>query len=265
MPLFYAVARNRGICWGLLYFAFLPVHAASIFESIEENRVVSLYGRIKAYNSENQDQFSSIFDERLVGDPNNPEIIRLGMDLQLPGSGVDGQGVSYQSMTSTTSGFAFEGLADVNVSGYAPPPVQVEGEGFSLVDFKYQFRISQPQEIQLDMSSQIGMNLDDDFLFSFRDALGNYVWAAVGVVGEDGIPTRTFSKRLILPAGDYTIDAQVAARSQLLGNNSSAGRTWAKFAVSAVPEPSPLSLAALGLLAFGALSRVKSRERFLMA
>jgi hypothetical protein len=263
MSLFFLATPIRGVGLCVLCFSLLSAHAATIFEPIQEVRSVNIFGRIKAYNGDTQDQSSSTFDEKVFGDPNNPEVIRLGMDLQLPGSGVDGQGIAIQSMTGYGSGFSFEGLADVNVSGYSTPPVQAEGEGLSLINFNYQFRVSERQEIQLDMSSQIGLNLDDDFLFSFRDERGNYVWAAVGIVGDDGNPTRTFSKRLVLPAGNYTIDAQIAARSRLLGNSSSAGRTWAKFAVSAVPEPSSLSLGMIGLMIIGPIcfrSRLLSRR-----
>lgn len=232
-----------------------PAHAV-IFEPVSQSRSVHISAQLNAFNFATQETSSAVFNDSDHSLPDGWDPLRLGMNIELPESNCFGQGVASQSLIAGSSSIQFSGLADVNISGSPSFPYMLEGMGEVVVASEYKFKLSVTQDIELQMDSTIGDFRDDDYKFAFTSSDGA-IWASTGVIDEQGEQVRSFKRRFTLPPGEYTISTQLTALSALSGDSGFAGRTWAEFSVTVVPEPSALWMSSLG----GALVLVSRARR----
>jgi hypothetical protein len=220
--------------------------SAGTFEGVSKSGSVQIFGDLSSFNFETQGSYSETFNESDGADSGDWQSLKKGMNIELPGGSGFGQGIAKQDTSSSGESIKFSGLADVNVSGISSYPVELQGSGGASVKFEYKFRVASIQEVELNMDSVVGRFDDDDYTFVFKSGQGGVVWGSTGVI-ENGEAKRTFSRRLVLAPGDYSINVSLSANSYLSGSTSSAGRSWANFSVSAVPEPRVALMFAVGV------------------
>ncbi|RZI85806.1 MAG: PEP-CTERM sorting domain-containing protein [Rubrivivax sp.] len=217
-------------------FGAFSVHGATM-EPVSQSRSVQMLGDLNAFNYETQESSWADFNDGAQSLPDGWDPLRLGMDISIPDGNCFGQGMASQTLVAGTKSIEFTGLADVNVAGIESFPYQLEGSGSAYVDIEYSFRIDAAQSVVLAMDSSIGNFREDDFIFAFKSASGDYIWADTAVVNERGDVERSFSRQFLLQPGQYTLSAHLTAFSAMSAATSFSGRTWAQFSVSAVPEP----------------------------
>lgn len=252
-----ALFRLSVVTVGLLAFHEASC-AAPLFQPVSHERSVSITGALRLYDVATQDQQRAEFNDSRQSEPGPlAELpLRLGMGIELAGGTCFGQGIASQLVTVEEDRFSFEGVADVNMSGYTSYPYFLEGEGNANVRFSYKFLVSQPQEILLFMDSGVGSFKEDDFKFSLKHG-EDYIFSETSVFNQNDEIERSFSRRFVLAPGEYSVSAVLAADSRVFNDSSFAGRSWAKFSVTAVPEPGT----ALLFLTGGFLVLVLSRRR----
>lgn len=219
------------------------VAVGATFEPLSQSRSVELFAKLDAVNFETMERDSAVFNDS-HSLPAGWDPLQMGMDINLLES-CFGQGVAKQDFTARGESIHFEGLADVNISGFANYPFIFEGVGGASVALDYRFAVTKATDVELFMNSSIGMYRDDDYTFSISTIAGQTLWSSVGVV-EGGEPTRTFSTRLTLGAAEYVVKANLRASSAFSDGYSTAGRTWAQFSVTAIPEPHAVFLVLFG-------------------
>lgn len=242
------VARQAPFLVAWMFCAsYAAAESIDIFESIEQQRTVAISASLSAYNFETLTNSSADFDEFDEALPNEVLPLRLGMNIDLKDAFCYGQGMASQSLIVGPSSIQFDSVADINLSGMGGYPFNLNGSGGASTGLSYSFRLREAQLIDLSMSSSIGAYRDDDFSFSLKSETGTLVWGATAIVGSDGDVTRSFSSHLLLGPGVYTVSVRLNAFSNLTNDMSMAGRTTARFAISAVPEPHAIWLALLGV------------------
>ncbi len=229
----------------------LTSHAGSL-EFVRQIGFVEISGDLRAFDIDNQKTTIATFSDSAFSHPGDLNPLRKGMDISMAEPSCFGQGVAYQSLVARPGSIHFVGTADVNVSGFASYPYMLEGSGGALVRVEYAFNVEQGQVIELSMDSGVGDFQDDEYKFSLKSLGGSYVWANTGVIGDDGGVMRKFKRQFTLEAGTYVVNAELAANSFLAGGNSVAGRTWAEFSISPVPEPHAAWMSLAGIFVLGA-------------
>jgi hypothetical protein len=217
----------------------------TVFHPVTQLRSVDISGELRVFDTETRETESVLYRDERKSSPDDPLSVpmRLGMDINL--GTCFGQGIAVQSLTLDLNSIAFEGTADVNMNGYVSQPKVLDGSGSAEVRFAYSFRVDAPQMVRLAMNSTVGDFRDDDFKFALSIG-GQVLWAATSVTGDDGIASRDFYRDLMLGPGVYDIQTTLGAGSSILGDYSFAGRTWAEFSISAVPEPQIWMMLAFG-------------------
>lgn len=229
----------------------LPSHAGAL-EFVRQIGFVEISGDLRAFDIDSQKTTFATFNDSAFSDAGDSSPLRKGMDISMAEPSCFGQGVAYQSLVARPESIRFVGAADVNMSGFASYPYVLEGSGGALVKVEYEFNVERGQVIELEMDSGVGDFQDDEYKFSLKSLGGSYVWANTGVIGDDGGVMRKFKRHFTLEAGTYIVNAELAANSFLVGGNSVAGRTWAEFSISPVPEPDAVWLSLAGMLLVGA-------------
>lgn len=225
---------------------------AIAFEPLRQSRSVEISGEIRSFNFQTLENQSAVFSDDSHSLPDGWDPLRLGMNISLPDDVCFGQGVATQSLTAGGSAIKFSGIADVNISGFPTYPYMLNGRGDARVAMEYSFNVAHEQAIELWINSAVAPYQDDDFSFRLVSSSGELIWWNTAVLNEQGETSREIKKNLLLQPGEYTVAAVLRASSNLSGDYSSAGRTWAEFGITAitpVPEPSSSLMTALGLLA----------------
>jgi len=237
-------------------------HAAA-FAPIAQQRLVSVSGNVAIIDNETGGTWTDDFaDSRSTAvDDFGPGTLAVGMGLRLETdhAAVYDDGHTHLASTLGADRISFEGLVDVNASGYADYPFMTHGYGNSHLSFEYRFSVAQDTSVLLAMSSATRPD-SNEYQFRLARADGSIVWNSTVLTDEYDVPHTSFSQGLTLGAGAYTLTASLHANSYLDSGVNVAGRASAEFTLSAVPEPSTLALAAagLGLLAWRGRRRLHS-------
>lgn len=228
-------------------FASAPAFSSQVtlFHPLAEHRVVAISGELRLFDTDTRETESAVFQDRRESLPSDPLSVpmRLGMDINV--GTCFGQGIATQSLFIGGDKIVFEGTADVNMNGYASQPKMLDGIGGAEVGFGYRFRLDAPQTVRVALDSTVGDFREDDFKFSLTTG-DQVVWAATAVTGDDGLASRNFYRDLLLGPGVYDLRSTLTASSSISGDYAFAGRTWAAFSVSAVPEPHAWLMLLLG-------------------
>lgn len=249
------------IILGFCVFLISGVSAnAQIFESVSLNRDVNINGELRGFDLSSGATIRADYADKQTGEGKG-STISVGMSLELAEAASFGQGIASQSFTANGNEINFLGLADVNVDGYPAYPFQVEGSGTVSAAVRYEFKVAKPTDLILKMNSVVGEFRDEDFSFILSDKAGRIVWASTGVVSDSGGTTRDYEKTLKIATGDYVLQTALSAQSSMSGSASFAGRAWAQFSISAVPEAPGWGMSMMGLGLTYACVRRRQRLR----
>lgn len=255
------VARQAPFLVAWMFCAsYAAAESIDIFESIEQQRTVAISASLSAYNFETLTNSSADFDEFDEALPNEVLPLRLGMNIDLKDAFCYGQGMASQSLIVGPSSIQFDSVADINLSGMGGYPFNLNGSGGATTGLTYSFRLREAQLIDLSISSSIGAYRDDDFSFSLKSEDSRLIWGATAVINAEGDVTRSFSNLILLGPGVYTVSAQLNAYGNLTNDLAMAGRTTARFSISAVPEPSTYFMTFAGLLGICLLRPQRRRD-----
>jgi hypothetical protein len=220
---------------GLLAWCALASAQAGTFVRIAQERRASTSASLQLLDQETgkasstADQRESFIKRRNFGTAE----LDVGVSIRLADL-LSGDGRSFQRSTPGAEEIRFEGLADVNVAGYAPYPLLGTGSGQAGTSFSYTFELQQTVVINLQMNSVVGRYGDEDYRFRLWDTLSEQdIWTAVIVDDDVTGPTRSFSRLIKLAPGTYNVTASVTAASFLYDTTQWAGRTDANFEITA--------------------------------
>lgn len=217
----------------------------TLLHPVTQLRSVNISGELRLFDTDTRETESVVYSDTKQSSPDDPLSVpmRLGMDINL--GTCFGQGIAAQSLVISEDKIAFEATADVNMNGYASQPKVLDGTGGAEVRFGYSFRVDAPLTVRLAMNSTVGEYRDDDFKFALSTG-DEVIWAATSVTGDNGVASRNFYRDLVLGPGVYDVQSTLGAFSSISGDTSFAGRTWAEFSISAVPEPQSWLMLLLG-------------------
>lgn len=244
--------KSRIVVVALICAGWLSVVHAAHIQPIGGLRTVEISGDLNAFNYETNDNFSTSFKDDDHGESGEWGLLQTGMDLALPEGNFFGQGSAMQSIVNTGGTLVFRGLADVNISAFPSYPYILEGSGAAHVELDYQFDLSGAESVDLFMASETAPFQEDDYQFQLMSDDGRVVWAQTAIIDGNGDVQNTFTERLALNAGRYSLKVLLKANSQVTNDIGFAGRTRAEFSITVVPEPATwlLMLYGAGLVPF---------------
>ncbi|MCU0870472.1 MAG: hypothetical protein MUF30_12915 [Burkholderiales bacterium] len=239
------------------------VHAA--FVPLDQQRSVSISGSITLVDSMGGDPVvasQSFQQATAVGDFGlfDAEVGLGTLVLDHPEGSASGNGRAAQRSSVTATTLAFDGVADVFVSGFANGASELFGSGGAASRFSLRFDVTEAVRVYLAMNSEIGPRAND-YTFRLAREDGTVVWDQTELFDDNG-PVRRFVQVLDLAPGVHTLDAALTASSFFSGDFNSSGRVLATFSLRPVPEADTATVLGAGLAGLALLAtRRRQRER----
>lgn len=246
--------------WGIgLAAALFAADANAQFDALERFGGVSIGASIEFQDydfTKTLGEFNTLSVHNSGFDPLEAAGRLKGLELSTLVASATAAGRSAQHSEYDGTTLRFEGQTDISLNGYANAGA-LFGNGSATTVFESTFNVNETTATDLFMSS-IMNSVDNAYAFSLVRHDGTVVWDRVSIESAQGLQLFTYTQRLDLAPGSYTLNASLKALSSVdpgsLGGDSNVA---AEFTLRAtpIPEAGSAAMLLLGLVSLGLIVR----------